>query len=69
MPVCRPYYSVDPSEGAVYHNNSTCPVGRRIGALSLRDGIGIGHSLCAQCVELDLASWGAEPVVENDDAE
>ena len=67
MPVCSPYHSVEPTAGAVYHNNSSCPVGRKIRALHWRDGVGVGRSLCEECVRLDLESWTARPLGKEDD--
>ena len=58
MPVCPPYHSVEPAAGAVYHNNSSCPLGRTIGVPYRREGMGLGRSLCEQCLQADLEAWG-----------
>ncbi len=67
MTVCPPYHSVEPTAGAVYHNNSSCPLGRTISTPHLRDGIGIDRTLCEECVRLDSESWTARSLAEADD--
>jgi hypothetical protein len=66
MPVCSPYHSVEPTAGAVYHNNSSCPVGRKIRGLHWREGVGVDRSLCEECVRVDLESWTDRALSEGD---
>jgi len=66
MTVCAPYHSVEPQAEDVYHNNTICPVGQRITPQHRRDGIGVGRSLCGECVELDLQSWLDRPGPEEE---
>jgi hypothetical protein len=67
MPVCSPYHSVEPTAGAVYHNNSSCPVGRTISMSYLREGMGVDRSLCEECVKVDLESWTDRALSEEHD--
>ena len=67
MAVCPPYHSVEPAAGAVYHNNSSCPLGRRIGEPHRREGMGLDRSLCERCVQADLESWSDRALHEQHD--
>ncbi len=57
MAVCPPFHSVAPDSGGLYHNNSSCSIGREIRVAYLREGLGPGRTLCAECVKLDVGSW------------
>ena len=67
MPVCAPYHSVAPQAGDVYHNNTACSVGQRISGSHRREGIGVGRSLCEECVQLDLEVWTERPVTKEEE--
>jgi hypothetical protein len=55
--VCPPYHSVEPVQDPVYHNNTSCSVGKAIWPAYLRSGIGIGRRICDECVTLALNVW------------
>lgn len=69
--VCPPYHSVEPVPDPVYHNNTSCSVGKAIWPAHLRSGIGIDRRICDECVTLALNVWSSRaqpPVPEPDDA-
>jgi hypothetical protein len=38
-----------PTRVDVWHNNSSCPEGKRISAANRREGRGVGKRLCEKC--------------------